>query len=297
MKTNKSFPNFFIVGTARGGTTSLYYILKSHPKIFMSPIKEPAYFTNEFGSEEWSEWENYVDLFKEVKNESIIGEASTVYLYSTDSAKNISNFITKPKILIQLRDPIERAKSHYRLMRRIGKENLSFVEALDREQERIKAGEEPGLHYLNLGFYYPQVKRFFKNFNREDIMITTLDEFKNNPQKILEDICCFLDVEKKHIPKKIPKYNKGNVAKIKWLNSYLKKDTLIKRIFKLITPKLIRKKIGHKIFWDWNVKSSKKNNIEISKEKENNLRRNYVEDINKLQKLINYDLSSWLPKE
>ena len=115
-KNNKEiWPNFLIVGAQKSGTTSLFHYLRRHPKIFLSPIKEPAYFSKYRGSVPFKNKkptkEQYLELFQNVKDESAIGEVSTPYLFDQDSATNIYKTIPNAKIIIILRDPTERAYS------------------------------------------------------------------------------------------------------------------------------------------------------------------------------------------
>src|SRR6056297_3678088 len=115
-KKNIKKPNFFVVGAARSGTTTLYYTLKKHPDVFIQPLKEINYFL----SSNRRTWQEYLNLFEGVKNEKIIGEISPKYLYYKEVPKLIKRKINNPKILIQLRDPLERAISHYKLRKRSG---------------------------------------------------------------------------------------------------------------------------------------------------------------------------------
>jgi len=138
----EKLPNFFIVGAAKAGTTSLYNYLKQHPDIYMSPIKEPNYFAKDIDINLFrkdykktalidtqkyfskpkleelhlafiTELEDYIKLFQKVSNEKVIGETSVSYLYSKVAAKEIKKLVPDAKIVIILRDPIERAYSHY----------------------------------------------------------------------------------------------------------------------------------------------------------------------------------------
>src|ERR1700751_3282597 len=138
-------PNFFIVGTGKAGTTSLYHYLKQHPQIYMSPIKEPCYFASEIRLENFGPellamatrdapalrnyldgpmrekrfggivtcWEDYLRLFRQAQAEKGIGEASVCYLWSKTAARNIAAQIPDARILMILRDPAERAFSQY----------------------------------------------------------------------------------------------------------------------------------------------------------------------------------------
>ena len=123
-----TLPSFFIVGAPKAGTTSLYHYLEEHPEVYMSPIKE----TNFFSSKQMQEQElyydatpiqsknQYLELFKDVSQEKQVGEASVSYLYYTGVAKKILEFNPKAKIVIMLRNPVERAFSHYLMDKRLG---------------------------------------------------------------------------------------------------------------------------------------------------------------------------------
>ncbi|MEX0656428.1 MAG: sulfotransferase domain-containing protein, partial [Nitrosopumilaceae archaeon] len=119
------WPNFFIVGADKAGTSSLYAYLMNIPGIFMSRYKEPNYFsTMTFGDNHdlrpIRDKKKYLELFKNVKNEKIVGEASPSYLGDKEAPKLIHKVSPEAKILICLRDPVERVYSHYLMLDRLG---------------------------------------------------------------------------------------------------------------------------------------------------------------------------------
>lgn len=148
-------PNFFIVGSAKSGTTSIYNYLKQHPDIFMSPIKETHYFSTDIDSskfrpdyaanlniniDSWldgdqkkeifhafvKDWDKYLKLFKNSGNQKAIGEVTNSYLYSKEAAKNIRSKFPEGKIIMILRNPVERAFSHFLMDLKSGLETGSF---------------------------------------------------------------------------------------------------------------------------------------------------------------------------
>src|SRR5579863_751660 len=140
-------PNFFIVGAARSGTTSLDRYLSQHPQIYIAPKKEVHFFAaNHFPhtgpGDEWlnkrviHEEEQYEQLFAGVTDEKRIGETSAYYLYLQGTAERIAHSIPAAKILILLREPIDRAYSAYMHLVRDGRETVSFAEGLRLEEER-----------------------------------------------------------------------------------------------------------------------------------------------------------------
>ena len=126
------WPNFFIVGVAKAGTTSLYAYLINTPGIFFSSEKEPGYFHSiSFGrgpARRVHKQSQYLKLFMGVSTEKAIGEASPGYLIDPESAKLIHDKVPNAKIIIMLRDPLERAFSHYLMRRTKGVVKQTFHE-------------------------------------------------------------------------------------------------------------------------------------------------------------------------
>jgi hypothetical protein len=286
--------NFFITGAARSGTTTMYEVLAGHPDVYMStPVKEPAYFTNCYGSKQFKEYDNYMKLFSGAKGEKVIGDASTVYLYSEDAAENILKYNPQARIHIQLREPVSRLLSHYRRQVRLGDEKLDLAGALEKEDERIANNAAASYHYYNRGLYYEQVKRFLDIFGRDQVLITLFDDFVQSPSELLKEICLFLEIDKSFIPDEIEQINAGHSVKYDWVNSLLRGDGGLKRILKsFISPKS-RKYISYKLKSQWNI-SDRKVEVSVTPELLARLKQDYRDNILKLQKLIDRDLSNWI---
>lgn len=220
-------PNFFLVGTGKSGTTSLHRYLQQHPQIYMSPVKEPSYFASEIRPENltgplqrhvalqsleldkhlkdgkpvkplgWlsAEWDDYLRLFANVKEERAVGEASAIYLWSETAAENIRSRVPDAKIIIILRDPAERAFSQYLHQGSVGFTERSFREHIG-ECERV-AEKKIGILYpfLEIGLYYRQVKRFLDLFPRDQIRIYWYEKDWLQPERLLADLFEFLEVD------------------------------------------------------------------------------------------------------
>jgi hypothetical protein len=212
-------PNFFIVGTAKSGTTSLYHYLRQHPQVYMSPIKEPCYFASEIRMENLSEahrryirlhsgettsrppgwlfttWQEYLQLFQGVENEIAVGEASVAYLWSETAASNIAARLPDAKIVIMLRDPAERAFSQYLHQVAVGLVHGSFREHLEeclRNRDRTISAHYP---LLEVGLYQKQVKRYLDRFPAKNIRIYWYEEDWRQPDRLLADLFQFLGVD------------------------------------------------------------------------------------------------------
>lgn len=220
-------PNFFIVGTGKAGTTSLYEYLKQHPDIYMSPVKEPGYFAEEIRAQNidkqllgrlavqsrelakvlhdgeptaqfgWlaGEWEDYLRLFRQVGNQKAIGEASAAYLWSQTAARNIQAVIPRARIIMMLRDPTERAFSQYLHQVAVGLTRSNFFEHLEECARDDHSKLSHRYPFLEIGLYYQQVKRFLDLFPREQIRVYWYEEAWREPAELLADVFTFLGVD------------------------------------------------------------------------------------------------------
>ena len=186
------WPNFFIVGAPKAGTTSLYQYLNAVPGVYMSPMKEPRYFTTIVPVETSAvppvrDKAEYLRLFQGVKDEVAIGEASVAYLRDPETPKRIHDVVPGARIIILLRDPVERAFSNYLMHVREGWQTVSFQEALQKGLYRDS--------YLEEGFYAEQIKRYLDTFGPERVKILIFEEFIQDTKRAVSDVLRFLDVD------------------------------------------------------------------------------------------------------
>lgn len=171
-------PNVFVVGSARCGTTTISEVLKLQNDFYVPDIKEPKTLAINSHQESMrgkgdryyyrkkpKNISEYIKLFDGQECQYRV-DASTSYLYYyAEAIENIKAICDNPKIIIILRNPVERAFSQYSLMVRDGREKLNFQRAIADEKQRIEAGWEYAWHYAELGFYADQVEAFKENFN------------------------------------------------------------------------------------------------------------------------------------
>lgn len=200
-------PNFFILGAGKSGTTSLYYYLKQHPDIFLTPVKEPTFFSE--GFQIVKNPVEYFELYDSVCSETIIGEASHVYLTNPSTAKVLKALFPNSKFVVILRNPADRAYSLYHHMRRSGYEYINtFEKALQAEEERSASKrfmENCPQYFYNFlyfqsGLYGEQLKRYFSLFSKEQLHITTFEKFIADPTSFLKKIFQFLGVNSDFVP-------------------------------------------------------------------------------------------------
>ena len=299
-------PNFFIIGVSKAGTTSIYYYLKQHPEIFMSPIKEPNFLVckpskslNVFpgcgpGDVESTIWidnlEDYLALFSGSRHEKVLGEASLSYMYSDSACGNIKKNYPNAKVLAVLRNPIERAYSHYLHLARDERERLTFEEALKAEKERIKRGWEFSWHYFNMGLYYRQLLPYFEMFGEENIKVVLYEELECSPRILMSSLYEYLGVCSDFVPNTSLHHNISGGVRLRFLNRFCTMPSLPKTMLKKIVPRDLGHTIKEKVM-QINLKELE---ARISPEIKAHLICLYREDIEKLQELIYRDLSEWL---
>jgi len=293
----RNLPDFLIVGAAKSGTTSLYHYLKQHPQIFMPENKEPWFFSLSgitTKSEEISnrkkgivtDFNVYLDLFNDAKVPQILGEASTTYLYLyEETIKNIKKYHPNwndLKIIIILRNPIERAYSHYLYDVSFGYNNPLFEEIL--EKWKLK-----GLHvfnnYIDYGLYFNQIKSYKNNFDK--VKIYLFEDLERNSSLLVRDISDFLKIGTSFIANTTLKHNMY-VGSNKLLGNFINKPNLIKELINLVLPNAVRIKMRNKMVEVFSQKPKLKNSWRKF------LKEIYEEDIARVQNLIGRDLSHWL---
>ena len=192
------WPNFFIVGAPKAGTTSLHAQLQSMPGIFMSRIKEPNYFSRTLVPDDHQvrpirDSQKYLQLFDGVTTETIIGEASPTYLADPDAPRLIHDVSPEARILISLRDPVERAFSHYLMMRNNGTARLTFLREFQRGLEHA-SNRHLVLLRPEIGLYHDQVARFVATFGSSRVLVILFEELGADTGAVLRSVLQFLGV-------------------------------------------------------------------------------------------------------
>lgn len=300
---NKTFikPNFFIVGAAKSATTSIYHYLSQHPDVFFPTLKEPKYFSAKYikfpqtgpGDFEFTDkptvknLEDYLNLYQKASSQKIIGDASVDNLYYYQTAEDIKKFSPDAKILIILRNPVDRAFSHYSHFRRDGRESEDFGRALELEDRRIQMGFEFSWHYLRTGLYYQQVKKYLDVFDT-NVKVLTFDDFNSNPDKFIKEICTFLALDYAQIKDiNLIKHNKSGKSKISIISTLTNGSYPIKEFLKKILT--FKQRSALKAF----VNQINTETLPFDKIINKQLKEYFTDDIVKLEELLKIDLSSW----
>jgi hypothetical protein len=198
----EQWPNLFIVGAAKAGTTSLHSYLATHPQIYMSPVKEPHYFSRLSPAAERRPFlptvedeRAYLRLFRGAGECPLRGESSTSYLTVPEAAKRIRDRCPRSKALISLREPVDRAYSHFLADRRDGVERRSFSQAIEDELSSTEpAAWGNDSLYVEIGRYAEAVARYQRLFG-PDLKVLFFEELTADPLGALRGVLGFLDLE------------------------------------------------------------------------------------------------------
>lgn len=194
-------PNFFVLGAAKCGTTSLHGYLRQHPEIHMSAVKEPSFFCREF--QVVRNPIDYLKLFECGEERTAVGEASHVYFSNPDTPSALRALFPEAKFILILRNPTLRSHSLYQFMRKLGYEKTpTFEQALVEEDRRFS---DPAFRtdcpqyfwnfmYYRSSLYDEQLQRYFDRYDRNRFFILSLSELATNPRLWMEKIFDFLSV-------------------------------------------------------------------------------------------------------
>ncbi len=202
-------PNFFVIGAQRAGSTSMWRYLRAHPEIFMSELKEPGFMCFDGGTPVFShvgdenfydqivtDESDYLALFDDGASARYRGESSSFYLYFDSAQAAIAARAPDAKLLIVLRDPIERVWSSHRYLRRLGGEPIvDLGAALDAEQTRIDEHWEPLFHYVTASRYSEQLERLYEKFDRSQVHIAVLERLEHDANSEMRSVFGWLGID------------------------------------------------------------------------------------------------------
>lgn len=266
------WPNFFVVGAPRSGTTSLYEYLIRVPGIYMSPVKEPRYFDSvdhfaPYAPKPIRSKEKYLKLFAGVKDEALIGEASPSYLMDAEAARRIAGVAPDARIVMILRDPVEQIYSAYMLHRRARFHQLPFQDAIKLEL------------YLRPAFYADAVQRYLDTFGTDRVKIMVFEEFIRDTRTAVAEVLRFLGsrADPPHSVSEI--HNAFGLPRSRW-SSVLTQNALVRNVARRFLPDRFRRRFREKILFK---KTSKPPVPEAGKKLLEDLLR---DDVLKLEKII-----------
>lgn len=237
-------PDFLGIGTQKGGTTSLHRWLSEHNEIFLPPCKEIHYF--DLNHEKPLEW--YKDKFKYAEFNQKCGEITPFYLYHPKTPYRIKRAIPKVKLIVLLRDPVERTISQIYHSKQRGFDKLPPKVALEAESERLRNGGIESLQkhsYKGRSLYIEQLDRYERLFEKEQLLILKSENLFVDEKDTWLEVQDFLQVKRQKMQSGLPRANKGIEAdeqEKEELRASLRKDMLA-------TAVEIKRRYG--FGWEW----------------------------------------------
>ena len=281
--------DFFIVGAPKAGTTSLYKYLNQHQDVVMSSVKEPNYFSKEelesqdlyYASKNITDEKDYHSLFQANGEKKKLGEASVSYLFYPKVSKRIFTYNKDAKIIIILRNPVDRAYSHYKMDFRLG-----FVKR-DFEDLVLNNNKEGSLfyqQYIDLGLYHQQVKSYIDEFGSTNVCVMFYEDLKKDRATFVNNIFSFLNLKSDSNINFNLKYNKSKLPSNNFMR-YLYSISLVRKTASFLFNERLINFINKNFF--------RESNQEIESKVRHKLNQVFLNDIFMLEKLLNKDLSSW----
>jgi len=201
-----ALPDFFVAGAPKAGTTALHVALARHPALYMSAVKEPKFFLTDgppptrggpgdvqtYREHVWRR-DDYEALFDPAPAGALRGESTPFYLYNRDAQRRIRALVPDAKLIVILRDPVERAHSNWTHLWSAGLDPVGdFVLACAEEERRIAAGWADFWHYTALGRYGEQLEHLYSVFPGDQVFVFRYRALVEQPTRMLDRICAFL---------------------------------------------------------------------------------------------------------
>jgi hypothetical protein len=296
-------PTFLVIGTNKAGTTTLYTVLRKHPLIFLPHKKELHFFNNDDRYARGADWYSNT-FFSGAEGFGARGDITPAYLYW--GAKVIPRVKAvfgsePPRMVVILRDPVERAYSRYWHQRRFrGREPLSFEEAVADESRRLAAdtgdlarrGKSPQAYFRG-GLYAEQLTPWFESFPRELFHVMLFDDLKRDFDSTIRGLLGFLEVDAT-VEIAPVRSNPAAVSRAPGFTAWLRSRSGVGRAIRTILPdrltSLARRSFRRTMLRSFSYPP-------MSPQTDLQLRRRYLPDIQKLERLIGRDLSRWYPPD
>lgn len=295
-------PNFFIIGAAKSGTTALFDLLAQHPQVYVPYVKEPTFFNNDGNYSKGLEWYKKT-YFNHANKFPARGEATPHYLYWGEKVASRFQQIYKPtevKFIVIFRDPVKRAYSQYWMDTHRGIESLSFKDALNSEDQRLKDMfldlERDGLlkyGYYKGGCYATLLQPYLLRFPIDQFHFLLQEDLNLNFSSSMAHLAEFIGIQKNFFFKPVLS-NPAYVPRSKRLQNFLLyRSVNLKKIYRRLVhflPESSRYRLRTKII---QVNRRQQSNPSMDSEVEQVLRKRFKGEIIKLESIIDRDLSDW----
>lgn len=299
METPLALPNFIGAGVAKAATTSLHAYAHQHPDIYMSPVKETNYFylygeparfrgpgdRTIINRRSITREEEYLALFSG-RSEPVLGEVSPRYMADARVPGRIAADIPEVKLVIGLREPVDRSFAQWTWARMAGRERLPFAEAIELGEKRDSEGWGWG-NYLKLSYYADQLERFYDLFDKSKIHIYLFEEFAADPIGEMQRVFAFLGVNPEFVPNVAQRHNRSGVLPSGWKRALWEASAPLRDVIRPAIPSRLRHRAYVSV-----TRGSR--SPELDPETRTELGQLFRDDILRTQHLIGRDLAHWL---
>lgn len=299
-------PNFFIVGAAKSGTTSLYEYLRQFPEVFLPDVKEPVYFGNDLEFDKRlcarktiHNREEYLKLYAAAGDYPRRGDATVWYLYSQTAAKEIHEFDPNAKIIILLRNPVDVMHAlHSEFLWDCNEDIPDFAEAISAQELRSR-GERlgptthfpQGLLYEKVVSYADQVERYFQVFGKDRVHVVLFDDVVKSTADAYRQVADYLGLDPKFQPE-IGLYNARKPTQLRRINQFFAARPRLRRLlFSNILSQTAKRYAIELVTRLFRSKNTVKKTMDpqLRCELQSRLR----SDVERLGDLLDCDLSHW----
>ena len=300
-----SLPDFFVLGAPKAGTTALHAALAGHPHLYLSPVKEPKYFLcddrppallggpgDAHSSREWV-WrrDRYEQLFDAAPTGTLRGESTPFYLADMDAHRRIHEAVPDSRLIVVLRDPVDRAYSNWAHLWADGLETIdNFVLACAEEPRRREEGWAPFWRYLETGLYGRQLEHLLTLFPRDQVHIIRYLELVDAPSETMDAVCRFLGVEEGVITQ-VPARNVGGyVPPTRYARVLRAGFRNGARLGSHFPPQVWRKA---SLPLQWLIQRTPQHRPELAETERGKLVDYFADDIDLVEEITGWDLRAW----
>lgn len=279
--------NFVGIGVAKSGTTWLARCLAEHPQIFLPDRKELFFFDSQKGRNYTKGIPWYNSFFEPAEGKQLLGEFTNHYMYYPESSFLISKHLPGVKVIACLRSPVSMAYSMYWWR----KSNIESDDLADTFEGALTTDK----HLVRRGLYYQQLKPFFDFFPRENIKVVFFEDIKSKPEKLVKEMYEFLEVAPSFVPASLnTRINVTKKIRFQFISNFI---NAVVRLFK-------RSSVINNIVWDilsdvrlariyWKLNKVDFKYPPMTPELFGQTLTYYIDDIEKLEGLLNKNLSNW----
>ena len=298
-----NLPNFYILGAAKAGTTTVFDLLKQHPQVYLPFNKEPMFFSHEDNYQRGIDWYERT-YFHQAAHFPARGEATPHYLYwSEKTAPRIHELYSpeqvKLKFIVMLRDPVSRAYSWYWNMVKEGRETLPFREALEQEIRRLEENRELFEYsgamtygYMRGSRYAAALAPYLSLFPRQDFLFILQEDLETGFNGTINRLLEFLALDP-NVSIHPATSNRATAPRSKRFQTWLRRQSRLRGKLLSFFPMRLRYTVKTSLLRS-NARVAQYPSLDPELEKD--LRKRFVPEVETLAKIIERDLSNWLPK-